>query len=82
MTDREKSLYKKALKRKEYLKVYVKEQLDFATLSRKNPRSIVVFPMVSGIGNNIGMLAEAILLSMITHRRLMRKEVAFLLCSL
>lgn len=35
------------------------------------PQFVIVYPVTSGIGNNLAILAEAILMSALTRRRLL-----------
>ena len=65
----ERSLLEKEKLREAFLQKYIDEQRELTLYPGKNPKSVIVYPLTSGLGNNLGVLAEGIFLSMITHRR-------------
>lgn len=67
----ERSLLEKEKKRDEFLKKYVAEQTEMFLYPSTAPRFVIVYPVTSGIGNNLAILAEGILMSAITRRRLL-----------
>lgn len=56
--------------REAYLQKYINEQKELFLYPGNNPKTIIIYPLTSGLGNNLGVLAEGILISMLTHRRL------------
>ena len=70
----ERSLLEKAELREKFFQRYLDEQREMYLYPGHNPKSIIVYPLSSGLGNNLGVLAEGILISMMTHRRLMSND--------
>ena len=66
----ERSLLEKEQLREAYLQKYIDEQRELLLYPGNNPKTIIIYPLTSGLGNNLGVLAEGILISMLTHRRL------------
>lgn len=71
MNSYERSLVEKEKKREAFLKKYVEEQRELALYPGSAPRFVIVYPLTSGIGNNLAILSEGILMSMLTRRRLL-----------
>ena len=67
----ERSLLEKEKKRDEFLKKYIAEQTEMLLYPSSTPQFVIVYPVTSGIGNNLAILAEAILMSALTRRRLL-----------
>ena len=66
----ERGLLEKELLREEFLKEWIKEQEEMRLYPSNSPKYIVFSPVVSGVGNMLATLSEAIVLSWVTHRRL------------
>ena len=60
----ERSLVSKASARDSFFDEWVEEPPEEA-------KYIIVYPMNSGLGNNLAILAEGVLMSMLLHRQLM-----------
>ena len=54
-----------------FFKEWVEEQRRLHLQPREEAKYIIIYPMNSGLGNNLGILAEGVLLSMLTHRQLL-----------
>ena len=78
----ERSLVVKAKLRDDHLKKWIAEQNELQKSSDANKKYIIVYPMNSGFGNNLAILAEGILMSMMTHRQLLSMIVHSLRTSL
>ena len=78
----ERSLVVKAKLRDDHLKKWIAEQTELQKSSDSNKKYIIVYPMNSGFGNNLAILAEGILMSMMTHRQLLSMIVHSLRTSL
>lgn len=76
------SLLEKEKKREAFLEKYVAEQTELMLYPSSSPKFVIIHPVTSGIGNNLAILAEGILMSALTRRRLLSKIQCLIQCSL
>lgn len=76
------SLLEKEKKREAFLEKYVAEQTELMLYPSSSPKFVIIHPVTSGIGNNLAILAEGILMSALTRRRLLSKIWLLIRCSL
>ena len=67
----ERSLVSKASARDSFFDEWVEEQRKLRLQPPEEAKYIIVYPMNSGLGNNLAILAEGVLMSMLLHRQLM-----------
>lgn len=67
----ERSLVVKAKLREDYLKKWIAEQNELRKSPDSDKKYIIMYPVNSGFGNNLAILAEGVLMSMMTHRQLL-----------
>lgn len=73
----ERSLVMKEGVRDEFFKEWIAEQRQLQLQPPEEAKYVIIYPMNSGLGNNLGILAEGILISMLTHRQLLSVPSAF-----
>ena len=66
----ERGLLEKEQLREKFLKEWIQEQEELRLYPGRSPKNIIYSPVVSGLGNMLATLSEAIVLSWVTHRRL------------
>lgn len=55
-----------------FLETLVQQQKENTKNGGGNDRVLILYPIFSGLGNNMAVLAEAILVSFLTNRRFYR----------
>lgn len=73
----ERSLVMKEGVRDEFFKEWIAEQRQLQLQPPEEAKYVIIYPMNSGLGNNLGILAEGVLISMLTHRQLLSAPSAF-----
>ena len=73
--DYARSLAEKDRRRKAFLQKWIATQEELRLYPTNSTRYVIFYPTYSGIGNTLAVLAEAIVLSWITNRRLRSKCV-------
>lgn len=65
----EEKMEKKEKLRLQFLETLVQQQKNNTNSGKGDDQILILYPIFSGLGNNMAVLAEAILVSFLTNRR-------------